>query len=79
MPAKPAVLPVFLQRNSLYLVMFGFINGVRFALPGETVTRALDAFIRQYQLDLDPETLRGVYNRMQNELVEMQRTRTDER
>lgn len=66
-------LPKLVKRNAYDLVMFGFIQGIRFNFSGISIDTAIGFFRKAYNLteeDLNTETARTTYSRMQTEYLD---------
>lgn len=64
----------FLNKQSVYLVMFGHVEAVRQNLPSVSVEAAVCQFIDKYGLNLNERSLMTIYFRMQKEFIALSRS-----
>ena len=66
MSGKPAIQKFFNKRQE-HILMFGFVNGMRRALPGVSVEKAIEQYANAFKLDeVDAvDTLRFQYYEME--------------
>jgi hypothetical protein len=78
MPPKPSGdFTAFMHRSNFDLVMFGYVQGMRRALPGLTLERIMDQFLAEYRLtDLKAKSQLRRYHRMAIEYYGNQKTAT---
>lgn len=72
--------PRLYQRQSLDLIMFGYVNGIRKAMPSVTIKECIVYFAEDNGFSEDDfplETACITFSRMQKEYYESQQTRYD--
>jgi hypothetical protein len=73
-----AAIPKLYKRTALDLLMFGFVNGMKTALPSMTTKACLAMFQKKIILTEDEYPLdcaRVTYQRMQNEYIDLKKTK----
>lgn len=66
-------IPKIYRRSSLDMLMFGFVEGMKAALPSLTIQECLIMFQKKTNLSDDQyplESARTIYNRMQKEYIQ---------
>jgi hypothetical protein len=58
----------FFKRQASNLVMFGYVQGQRQALPSLKLTTAIESYINHFGIDGDVTIITTTYNRMVAEL-----------
>lgn len=64
------------KRNILEVMMFGYVNSLRFNMPTVSIEKAILNFMKHHSIDeeaLNLETAKKSYYRMQNEYIESQK------
>lgn len=67
-------LPKFLTRKSFDLCMFGYIRGVKKNMPTVSVSKIVEQFMNDFNLDPDDfntDSARVTYEQMNNEFMQM--------
>lgn len=66
----------FANRAAFDLMLFGYVEGVKRALPSVSIEQILNMFANHYKLtykDFDIDAARSAYSRMKRELIENER------
>ena len=66
----------FNQNNTIYLLMFGYVQSARWLMPSVPVSKILEKFMEEFEVSHDHyniETLRSQYNRMQKDFLKKSR------
>lgn len=80
MPVQTAAekqIPALYKRTALNLSMFAFVRGVRFTLHTISIADAIGMFMDSYGLDeddLNRKSAQSTFMRMQNELLNLNRS-----
>lgn len=76
----PLNIPRIYRFQALDHIMFGYIQGLRKALPSMTVIQAIQEFQKSFGIEDEDyciETMKAVYYRIINALIDSQKTEKD--